>query len=234
MATLKEHIYSVRNLIEKGSPSDDSRYSERLISRLLKDARSQLIKDKLNKYKAVSPLSYQTVCIELELTTYHDCSCIPADLGCKILKSKCKVPRDLVSRWGSTLAVYFPSGKIIDMSSITQNDLTKFSVSNKKPSAAYFIENQHLYVLNRTDLKVVLLSAIWEDPEEIKNFCTCNNGEITEDPCYDPINDDFPIDAELSRPMRMMVIQEIAPTVNFPQDDLNNAKNVEGRNDKEN
>lgn len=234
MAKLREHIYAVKNILERGLASDDSRLSEKLIAFLLKTARSQLIKEKINKYKEVSQLSYQTICVPLELTTYHDCDCIPESVGCKILKSTCKIPRDLVSKWGSSLTVLTASGRILDMSSLTQNDLTKYSDTNKNPKIAYFIENQHIYVLNNTDLKIVLLSAIWEDPEIINTFCKCNNGKLTEEPCYDPIDDDFPIDAELSRPMRLMVIQELQNMYRIPEDNLNNAKDVDAGSDKEN
>lgn len=234
MATFKEHIYAVKNILERGVASDDSRLSERFIGFLLKTARTQLIKEKINKYREVSPLSYQTVCIPLELTTYHDCSCIPADIGCKILKSTCHIPRELVSKWGTSLTVFTASGRTVDMSSLTQNDLAKFSETNQKPKLAYFIENQHLYILNSTSLKVVLLSAIWEDPEEVKKFCKCNNGDVTDEPCYDPINDDFPIDSELARVMRILVTQELQNMYRMPEDNLNNGKDVDAGQDKEN
>lgn len=233
MATLKEHIYAVKNLLERGLASDDSRLSERFIAFLLKGARSQLLKEKINKYKEVSPLSYQTICVPLELSTYHECDCLPKEVGCKILKSKCHIPRELVSKWGSSLTVLTASGRILDMSSLTQNDLTKYSDSNKKPKLAYFIENQHIYVMNDTKLKMVLLSAIWDDPEIVKEFCGCNSNNPDE-PCYDPLNDDFPIDSELARPMRLLVVQELQNQYRMPEDNLNNAKSVDAGQDKEN
>ena len=45
MAKLREHIYAVKNILERGLASDDSRLSEKLIAFLLKTARSQLIKE---------------------------------------------------------------------------------------------------------------------------------------------------------------------------------------------
>lgn len=224
MATLREHIYAVKNLVEKGLASDDSNYSERLIGFLLKSTRSQLIKEKLNKYREVSPFSYQTICIPLELQTYHDCSCIPAELGCKILKSTCKIPADLLSKWGSTLTVRLASGVKLDELTITQNNLSQYSQTNKNPKMGFFVEDQHIYVLNSTNLKVVLLSAVWEDPETIKDFCKCGpGGDITDEPCYDVERDEFPIDSELSRAMRLMVLSELTSTYNLRKDTVNNA-----------
>lgn len=234
MATLLEHVYAVKNLISKGVGSNDERYTERLVTYLLNSTRARLIKDKLNKYGVVSPFSYQTICVPMELTTYHDCDCIPKDLGCKILKSTCTIPRDVISKWGSSLVVKKPSGEVINMTTITQNDLAQYSESNNPPKIGAFIEDGHIIVLNNTKLEVILLTAIWEDPNKVKNFCTCGPHGITTTPCYDPIYDEYPIDADLVAPMTEMVIDQLLKVVQLPEDDLVNGKAVEFRQDKEN
>ena len=234
MATLLEHVYAVKNLMSKGVGSADERYTERLITYMLNSARARLIKDKMNKYGYVSPLSYQTVCIPLELTTYHDCDCIPADLGCKVLKSTCVIPRDLISKKGSSLMVKKPSGEIINETSITANKYVQFSEANNPADIGSLVENGHIIILNNTTLQVVLLTAIWEDPNKIAKFCTCGPNGMTEIPCYDPIYDEYPIDADLSDSLVDLVVAKLKSVYQLPEDNLVNAKSVELGPDKEN
>ena len=98
MATLKEHVYFIQNIINKGPRSDDARYSNRFIAHALKQTRSLLLKRKIDKYHALSPQNYLTVCVPLELSSYHDCTCIPDVFDCKVLKSTCELPQELVGR----------------------------------------------------------------------------------------------------------------------------------------
>ncbi len=233
MATLLEHVYSVKNLLNKGVPSIDDRYTESLISHLLNSARSVLLKDKLNKYGAVSAFSYQTICVPLVIDNFHDCDCIPEEYGCKILKSDCQIPRDLISKFGSTIMVRKGSGKAIDATNPTKNDLSQYSEANNPPDIGYMIEDGRIIIFNTLNLQVVLVTAIWDDPLKVKDFCGCSPSNPTL-PCYDPIMDEYPIDSDLVRPMELMVVEQILSTHRLPEDNLINAKAVELGQDKEN
>lgn len=130
MATLKEHIYAVQNYINRGTKSDDSRMSDRLVAHFLKSSRAILLKRKLDKYDDISDLSYQTVCVPLEYTSYSDCSCLPEHLNCKILRSTCKIPKDIIMKRGTSIQTKTVDGVVISKSSITENKNAKFSLAN--------------------------------------------------------------------------------------------------------
>lgn len=233
MATLKQYIYAVKRLINKGEASDDSKLTNEFIAFHLKEARAQLIKQKLDREQFISDLNYTTICVPLEEHTYHDCSCIPERFQCKILRSTCEIPSDLVARTSSSLEVKLGDGQMIDYGNLTSNRLTEYSLTNRDPKPAWFIDNKRLFVINKPKLTVALVKGIWADPEALTTFCTCSNGVLTNTPCYDTTNDSFPIDAELGRPMVMMTLELIQRALGFPNDKENNARSNEMVQDQE-
>lgn len=96
--TRLEHIYAIKNILSRGAASDDFRISNAEIYHHLKVARALLLKRKLDKHHNITDLNFITICVPLEEATYHDCSCIDADFDCKVLKSRCALPTDLVAR----------------------------------------------------------------------------------------------------------------------------------------
>lgn len=233
MATLKEHVYAIQNVINKGPQSDDNRFSNRLIAHYLKNSRALLLKRKLDKMVTLSELSYQTLCVPLEATTYHDCSCIVDEFDCKVLKSTCTLPKDIVGRNKSSIVVRNVLGQKIDSTNISRNDLAAYSISNKATSVGWLIEDGKLVVLN-TDLTLphVLLTAVWEDPEKLDNYCGCSSDDELS-PCYNSLDQEFPIDADLVMPMYELTLKFMQITQSYPEDNLNNAKNVETLREKE-
>lgn len=221
MATLLHHIYSIQNIVNKGIASDDKVFSDRLVAHWLKTARSVLLKQKLDKYHPISDLSFNTLCVPLELTTYSDCNCLPPDLGCQILRSTCKIPQDLVSRHGTSIQIKYLDGTVMSKTYPTQNKWAKYSLAKNYLVDGWFIEDGYVHVVNNKRLPLVLAKAIWEDPEIVANFCTCAG---TTDPCYDIQEDNFPIDAELVLPMYELTLKLAGYALGMPKDEENNAR----------
>lgn len=234
MATYNEHIYAIKNILNKGVASDDSRITNRLIGHYLKQSRALLIKRRLDKYNHISHLNYNTICVPLETSNYHDCNCIPDRFNCKILKSTCSIPQELVTNWGSTLVIKYADGRQMSRTNITRDNLTKYSLSQKETAdQGWFLENGYLYILNSDKLSVVLLTLLASDPESVSNFCTCAPTSESQ-PCYDLNNDEFPIDGDLVMPMYEMTRNFILESFKLPEDNENNSKSVEIINEREN
>lgn len=238
MATLQQHIYAVKNILNKGIPSDDSRFSNRLIAHYLKQSRNLLLKRKLDKSKYISALNYQRVCVPLELVTYGDCECI-ADVfeNCKILRSTCEFPKVFTTNYKAALTVKAIDGTVLSETSTTRNKLKEFSMSQQKPKLGWFIENNRLYVLHSQTTPLVIAVALYEDPEQLSNFCTCgdagNAGSSTNTPCYNVHNDEFPIDAELILPMYELTLKMFGLGMQYPEDNENNTRSNQVVNDLE-
>lgn len=160
MSTLKHHVYFIQNLINRGPRSDDSRFSNRLVEHALKQARSRLVKMKLDKYDYISTALYQTICVELVPKPFHDCSCVTDNNDCLILRSVKKLPKELVAKWGSTLQTFFLDGRSISPITPVINSYAKYSISNNPPKIGYFIDNGYLHILNNIKLKLVVVKGI--------------------------------------------------------------------------
>ena len=224
MANLLHHVYFIQNIINKGVPSDDSRFSNRLISHALKQARSRLVKIKLDKQDYISEANYQKLCIPLELHTYHNCHCITDNQDCQILRSKNVIPKYMVAKWGPAIQPMSLAGVKLSQVSITSNNLDQYSLTAQNKSG-YFIDENYLYILNNIKLRAVLIKGIWEDPEEVLGY---NEQTCTElDNCEDILDQDFPIDAELVYPMYQLTMQLLGLSFNMPEDTRNDGRSVE-------
>jgi hypothetical protein len=49
MATLKEHIYAIQKLLNRGAVSDDKPFPNRLVAHFLKNSRNILLKRKIER-----------------------------------------------------------------------------------------------------------------------------------------------------------------------------------------
>lgn len=221
MATLQHHQFFIQNLLNKGAMSDDSRFTNRLIAHALKQARNRLLKIKLDKYDFISDSNYQAICVPLEKQPYYDCSCITDNNSCDILKSVNVLPKDLVAKWGSSIEVYQLNGHSIPYISPITNVYAPYSITNSdKSRKGWFIENGHLCILNNSKLKLVVIRAIWEDPEEAFNYSSCEE-------CNLSMNEQFPIDGELVFPMYQLTLELLGVAMKVPEDDRNDSKAVE-------
>lgn len=228
MASLLTHVYFIQNLLNRGVPSDDVRLSNRLVAHALKQARSKLIKQKLNASLQISESNYQRICVPLELHTYHDCDCITDNEECKILRSTLEIPEYMVGRLGSILQVKNLNGTVLSEISITSNDLSKYSLTAHS-KIGYFIDDSRLYILNNIKLKSVIVKAIWEDPEEVDAFNEEACPQLDSE-CIDDMSETFPIDAELTYPMYQLTVDLLGYAFTVPEDTRNDGKAVEAMN----
>ena len=95
--TLGTHLHSIKTMLSKGPASDDSSFSLRLIAHYLNVARALLTEQKADKYTYISEQSFQSLCVPLELGTFHNCCDYPG-ATCKVLKSVSPLPKFLNTR----------------------------------------------------------------------------------------------------------------------------------------
>lgn len=225
---LLEHIYAVKNLTNHGVASDDSRFSNALISHLLKVTRSKLIEMKADKYYFISDQSFQSLCVKLEPGTFHNC-CEGPEVDCYILKSTITIPKVLNTRWGDFLKVTTLDGRTLSKTSMTANSLAQYTITNKKPKLGWFIHDGRLYILNNTKIETILLNGLFNDPKEISEL----NCKVGQNNCPDPYEDEFPIDSDLIDPMYKMTIEYLLKGYSIPEDNENNARALEMANERE-
>lgn len=164
----------------------------------------------------------------LEVVSYHDCNCLPIDVDCKILRSVDKIPNYITPNnpAGSHIRVEYLDGKTIGQISLA-------AFSNKQHSrtpqaiTTFFIRDNYVYIVGTLDLKLVLVSGIFEDPEKLETYSDCGDSiNETGEPCYVTDTREFPIDSELVAPMYEMALQFIGISSKYPEDTNNNARQV--------
>lgn len=216
--TLKEHVHAIRLLITRGPASDDTAISLRAIAHFLNTARALLTEQKADKYHYISEQTFQSLCVSLELSSFHNC-CAITDVECKVLKSVNPLPKFLNTRWGDFAKVMTLVGDVISKSSPTMNNYSKYTITNNPAKAGWFIHDNHLYVINNKHLKTVLLNSLFDNPVEIAQAnCTTTN-QVTCPAWYDS---EYPIDPDLVIPAYKLVLDMIYRSMNLPPQDSSN------------
>ena len=223
MTTL-EHVYAIKNLLSHGPASDDFNYSDRLIAHFLQISRSRLIEQKANRYNFISEQSYQDLCLTLALSSYHNC-CNELTDSCKVMKSVMELPKFLNTRWGNFIRVTDLEGNII--SEITPNQAKYSKHSLSKSQTGWFINNNHLYIVNNVYLTKVLLNGLFDNPDSIheKNCSTTTPGAT----CSTFMGEEFPIDTDLVASMYEMTIKFLTlPSLNDIENNARDVQTVQG------
>jgi len=213
---LNEIIYSIQTVLNKGSKSDDSIYSNRFIYTFIKSYRAKLLRQSIDKYQEVNPFNFQTIdCLELELSILPECPCLT--LNCKFLKSKYQLPRVIQSRNQLLLKVYTPDGTLINNSTLEEAKNFKYT-RTKNNKMFWFIHNNFLVVVDPNNmLSHVQVKGLFEDPVELQTVKSCNNSK-----CFDPLTQNYPIDTYMLDTIRTMTYEEIMRYMNQSLNDLTN------------
>lgn len=218
-----ELIQRVKSQYNKGVASDDSRLTSRHIYNKLLSVRSRLLFQKVNKNQKINQWSYQTIpCIELIEAPIHECPCVP--IGCKILRSKYKLPKTLsgLSRHIIQSVTTLDGQENISESSF---ELEKYRKGNKytptKPH--YYIRNEYLYITNMRSLEVITLTGLFDNPLEVYNFQGfCPELNCPDCDCISYLDLEFPIDPELEDPIIELSLKELVEFFSQMREDQTN------------
>jgi hypothetical protein len=231
---INELIARLQIIINKGIPSDDNKYSDRFIYSLLKSHRAKRIRQRLEDFKYISPFNYSTIqCLPLELGQFSDCPCFTSD--CYILRSTVEIPK--IIAYSNNLAIKNVTtidGAVISETSKTKDNYKKYT-KTKQNELGYFIYNKRLYITGTTKLKVVTLTAIFEEPEDLNNISACDTGgNIIPGTCYNPQEEDYPLDLDLYDDVENMILDKLFKSMESREEDNeNNAKDTEITQEKE-
>jgi len=216
--TLRQMVYDIKNIAYGGLQSDDAKLSDRQIAYWIKQQRARLIKQELSK-KTRIPESYiqHIPCLELELV--NDAECCQTYNKCKVLRSKLPIPTTITRGGKST---------IVSVSSVDGmhhfSETTFFKVKTNKYAKytgdlrRWFLKDDYLYITNDSDIKRLAIAGVFEDPEELSNFVTCEDKEcFTED-------SEFPITMDMAGMVTSIILQERLGIIKqMPTDTTNNA-----------
>ena len=227
MSTYKEIVYSVLDEIK--SISDDSLFTEDHVIFLAEKYRTFLLKQRYSDIKKQIPESnYQTICLDLiEVPAISGESCE----GGSYLRSKEKIPFLMKIGIPRVYPVDYYQGEITYVS----RDRMRYVGYNKylqniiycslaPDNYLYFKSSnpQHLY------LKKVQVTGIFEDIQNASQL-ECNNDNSQ---CQDILDKTFPLEEGLVHPLIEIIVKQLGPSVDLPQDQENNAQDDLANNNK--
>jgi len=228
-----ELIQRIQSLYSKGSQSDDSRLTPRHIYNKLVGVRSRLLAEELKVKQKLNAWNYQTLpCVELIKTPQHECVCIPP-LGCLFLRTKHQLPKTFTGKDKPLIqAVTSINGDTI-FSETTWLE-KKYKHYNKytanKPD--YYIKNNYLYITSHSELKLISITAIFEDPLDAYKFPSYCPLEVY-DECESIFDKEFPIDSDKIDMLIEFSINELIQVFNQNREDLtNNSTDSNGEESK--
>ena len=202
--TKNQLVFDLLNIVRGGLQGDDELISEEQVSFWIDNTRARLIRNDLDKKRSLNPDLIQTLgCVDVERVDASECGCV--NTGCEVTRTVNKIPtsleiaqRNLITSVGSIVTTDRRFNFVPYSRAIWANP-NSFSYSI--PVA--FLHNQYMYIIGPGAelLEKINIQGVWESPEELKSFLTCE-----EEPCY---TDDspYPISRYMIEDMKKMILE---------------------------
>jgi len=222
MATIKEIVYDLKNIIRGGSQSDDEMISDRQIEFQIDSLRAQFIRQDVNKRRSISDNIKQVIhCLEVEPVSGTTCG-LSNDLI--IVRSKQKVPNAVETSHKDLITAIGPTGILsVNFHMIPYNRAPWIGTNKytKKMTCAFLLDS-FIYIIGpQADmLEKVKVEGVWQSPRNIESYYK-DDGH----PCYNAETDDYPLSTSMLDLIKQsMLAQNLQPLIQMPTDVSNNAK----------
>jgi len=223
MYTIGEVVQRFQSGYSKGIPSKDTRLSPRYIYSAIKNARSELIRQKSNKNQRLSDWIYQTLyCIELEKVSTNISNNGIQTTG-SVLRSKKEIPQPIADMDADLFEniTTIDGATNLSYTSFTNSGYTKGNKYTSKARQVY-IRDRRVYVTNTLALKGITTNGIFEDPLEVYLFNLDNYPDCPECRCKPAWDIEFPLDGNLLHTLMMLARDELIVLFSQMQEDTTN------------
>lgn len=222
--TNAEIVSRIRNGLN--SISKDDRISRRFILHVAKQKATFLISQKMadrslfredNLYKTVD-------CFEMEPVDVVKCEILEFRRCKSIMKSKCKLPKLIYSRYGSSLKEVITADGEKEFKPITPSQYRRDKNRVEKSDYIYFyIKDGYLYLLD-TEIQLVSLYLMSMELDSVENGCGCNDNS---EECKSLWEYEFNVPDKLEEAIVGEAIKEVAMAKQIPKDENPNTNNNE-------
>jgi hypothetical protein len=189
--TLDEMAYNLLNIVRGGRSSNDENISLDQIKFNIKHYRAMLIRRDYARSGHVSKTIEQDLgCINLIKVDGSKCCNLPTD--CPVYRTNTKMPRTVRFNFSDAFTyIGKPDGTgtipKVEPYEVEYLQYDKYTSGLSK----YYVIDEYIYVYNPNGLEAINVRGVFEDPEEVFKFNTCNNG-----PCYDD-QSPYPLPADM-------------------------------------
>jgi len=185
---------------------------------LLVNATANKIKQEiLDKKHKLGFKNYKTITLDLEEIIFKS-ECQPSFMGCKVLKSTYPIPPTLVNSNRFEMYIYSGQKAISQLNFIHGKRISKHPMIQNY----YDVIDNYLYIFKNLELECITIQAAWEDVTNLEEIIGSNN-----QPCYNPLEEDFPLDEQYIPVLYMMLDKELNYYVKTKEDETTNERNKE-------
>lgn len=189
--TLDEIAYNLLNLVRGGRSSNDENISLDQIKFNIKHYRAMFIRRDYARNGYVSKTLEQDLgCLKLKQVDASKCCHLPPT--CVVYRTVDKIPHTVRFNFRDALTfIGKPDGTgtipRVEPYEVEYLEYEKYTKSKTR----YYVIDEYIYVYRPNGLEAINVRGVFEDPEEVYKFNTCNDG-----PCYDP-QSPYPLPADM-------------------------------------
>ena len=222
MATIKEIVYDIKNLVRGGIQSDDEIISDRQIEFQVNSLRAQFIRQDLNKRRSISDNIKQVIhCLDVEPVSGTTCG-LSGDLH--IMRSKIKVPNAIETAHSDLITAIGPTGILSPNFHVIPYNRAPWAGTNKytKRMTCAFLLDSFVYIVGPDAplLDKIKVEGVWQNPRDIEKYLD-SNGE----PSYNAEHHDYPLSTSmLDLIKQQMIALNMKPFIETLTDISNNSK----------
>tara|TARA_Y100001937_G_scaffold128853_1_gene209135 strand:- start:6514 stop:7209 length:696 start_codon:yes stop_codon:yes gene_type:complete len=222
MATIKELVYDIKNIVRGGMQSDDEIISDRQVEFQINTLRAQYIRQDLNKRRSISENIKQVIhCLDLERVSSNTCG-LPSDV--KVLRSIKQIPNAIETSHQDLITHVGPTGVLSVGFHLIPYNRAPWAGNNrytKKMTFAFILDN-FVYVFGPESeyLEKVKVEGVFQDPRKISEFID-SHGHLS----YDPDKDEYPLSTSMADLIKQqMLAVNMQPFIQSFTDQTNNSK----------
>jgi len=222
MATIKEIVYDLKNIIRGGLQSDDEMISDRQIEFQVNSLRAQYIRQDVNKRRSISDNIKQVIhCLEVEPISGTTCG-LSNDI--MIVRSKEKVPNAIETSHQDLITAIGPTGILSTNFHMIPYNRAPWAGNNRytKRMTFAFLLDSFVYITGPEAemLEKIKVEGVWQNPRDIEKY-TMEDGTSS----YDAETEEYPLSTSMLDLIKQgMLAQNLQPMIQMPTDISNNAK----------
>lgn len=222
MATIKEIVYDLKNIIRGGIQSDDEMISDRQIEFQVNSLRAQFIRQDVNKRRSISDNIKQMIhCLEVEPVSGTTCG-LSNDI--MIVRSKEKIPNAIETAHQDLITAIGPTGILSTNFHMIPFNRAPWAGNNRytKRMTFSFLLDSFVYVVGPEAemLEKIKVEGVWQNPRDIESYKKDDGS-----PSYDAEMEEYPLSTSMLDLIKQsMIATNLQPLVQMPTDISNNAK----------
>ena len=222
MATLKEIVYDIKNIIRGGMQSDDEVISDRQIEFQIHSLRAQFIRQDINKRRTISDNIKQVIhCLEVEPVSGTTCG-LSSDLI--IVRSKQKIPNAIETSHQDLVTAIGPTGILSVNFHMIPYNRAPWAGNNRytKKMTFAFVLDSFVYIIGpeAERLQKIKVEGVWQNPKDIEEYKK-DDGSLS----YDAEHEEYPLSTSMLDLIKQsMLATNMQPLVQMPTDLTNNSK----------